>query len=227
MKKKILIFFLIIIVSILIVVGICWYLFRTIGKTNEGNYRINDVVVTSRLEVNENNSEGENITSISQIKFDASQTNTISILVEKQNDAQSMYLDNIYVKQPSTKGNFVISQKNADEHNVDGLDKLELNPVVSDEQYLVELKVDNIEMLKSANVATDLDALTFDGKILKLLNIGISDIQFEIGFNLNIVESTGKVSTCKFKFDMPSQELIDNGTVIDRKDVGKFLFSVK
>ena len=55
----------------------------------------------------------------------------------------------------------------------------------------------------------------------------ISDFVFDLSFDFNIIDTTGKKNTCKVKLNMPSQDLITDGISIIRQDLSDYNFKVK
>lgn len=225
-KSKNLLIFLIVIISVLIIAGVSYIVFDNNGNINQGNFRVNDVVLKSEVEVTENKTSGT-ADSISSVLFNLSQKNTLSLLISREAKASIIYLDNIYLKAPTKKGSMYIYQTGTDIEDITSQDKIDMYPVEKDGQYLIEISMDNIDFLKDANLPEETKSATFDGTILNLLNIGISDIKFEVSFSLNILDENSKLNTCKIKLKLPENELLINGISINRKDAGDYAFSVK
>jgi hypothetical protein len=225
-KSKNLLVFLIVVISIIIITVVSYIVFDNRGKINQGNFRVSDAVLKSEVEVTENKTSGT-ADSISSILFNLSQKNTLSLLIANQSKASKIYLDNIYLKAPIKKGSMYIYQTGTDIEDITSQDKIDMYPVEKDGQYLIEISMDNIDFFKDASLPQDTKSATFDGTILNLLGIRISDIKFEVSFNLNILDENSKLSTCKIKLKLPENELLINGISINRKDAGDYSFSVK
>ncbi len=226
MKKNRFIPFLIVILSVALLVIVYMFVFNPAGKINEGTFRVNDVVIKSVINVAEIENQ-ETPKSISDIKFNTSQNNEITLLIAKGNEAKNIYIDNIKVKSSSNVGEIKVSEGEKELVSLSQTDKVNIYPIEENGQYLVKLNIDNIDFLKNANVPSDSESVTFDGTMLKLMNIKISDIKLEVKFNLNIVDNTGKINICKFNFNIPEEDLITNGISVTRKDSGNYKFYIK
>ncbi len=226
MKKNKFIPFLIIIIAVALIVIVSKLVLDNTGKINQGVFRVNDLIVKSVVNTEEIQSE-TTASAISDIKFNASQENQISILVAKDSEAQSIYIDNISIKGPEKKGNIFISESDKEKQNINEIKKIDIYPVDRDGQYLIQLNVINSNFLTNANLPDNTSAVTFDGTLLNTLGIKISEVNFKLNFSLNIVDSTGKVNVCKFKLDIPSEELLSNGISVIREDVNNYRFYIK
>lgn len=242
-KSKKTVIIIIILVSIALVFGISVKLLDTTGKINQGNFRVNDTVVTSTIDVEEQvtatekevkNTEQtaateakteEKAENLNKLTFKLSQKNTIALLITKDVEIKEMYLDNYNVTTPSKKG--VIKT------NINGVvtdlqtPKTILVPTEKDGQYYLEIKIDNTEFATDVKIPEGTNAVTFDGTILKLLDIKLSDIAFVAKFNLNIIDVTGKKNVCEFKFKLPNETLLTDGISITREENSNYVFSLR
>lgn len=226
MKKNRFIPFLIVILSITLLIVVYKFVFNPEGKINAGTFRVNDVVIKSVVDVVEIESQ-DAPKSISDIKFNTSQNNEITLLIAKENEAKSIYIDNIKVKSSSSDGEIKVSEGSKELISLNQSDKINIYPIEENGQYLIKLNINNVDFLKNANVPSNSEAVTFDGTMLKLMNIKISDIKLEVKFNLNVVENTGKINICKFNFNIPEEDLITNGISVTRKDAANYKFYIK
>jgi hypothetical protein len=218
------------------------FLLDTTGKINQGNFRVNDLVVFSTATVQdiaEKESTTENTTgevasdamnSLSDLRLDVTQNNEISFLIAKSEgvDITEMYIDNVIMKFPTLTENMYIYQdetKKIDlkEENI----KLALNKEDKDGQYLIKLNIENKNCIKEAVIPESEASIVFDGTIFKILNTKISDISFNIQFNLNIYDSMGKLNICKVKLNLPNELLVTNGLSVTKEEVGNFPFRIK
>lgn len=238
--------FLILILSLAIVVLLCMFLLDTTGRINQGSFRVNDLVVFSVATVQDTSSQNsdsegktetdttettkETIGSLADLKLDVSQENEVSFLIAKSEgvDVNEIYIDNVSLKFPLLTENMYIYQ---DEKSKIDLKtekiRLDLNKEEKDGQYLIKFNIDNINCIKEAVIPDDKASITFDGTIFNVLNTKISDISFEIQFNLNILDSTGKLNICKVKLNLPNELLITKGVSIIKEDVRSFPFRIK
>ena len=226
-NKKISVLFLVII-SIIITVCIAMFLLDTTGKVNQGNFRINDMIINSYAKVNEQESDQEQI-QLSDLVFDLSQNNKISILVAKNLEAQRIYLDNFSYDFPEKMGQVILYQTDSNtSYPLNDLpEEIELNKIEQDEQYFIELNIDNVDFMTDVNAPENMQKITFDGTFLKDLNIKSSELNMKFSCDLNIIDVTGKHSKCKLKFNFPTDDLLNNGVSILRQDISKFPFILK
>lgn len=218
------------IVVISIIVLIYMLILDTTGKINQGNFRINDFIIKSSVEVSDSEITSEN--SLSDMSLNLSQINNLSILVAKNDDAtqiESVYIDNISTSLPNNKGNMTISQISQEkEYDLStSIGKIDITPVEKDSQYLIELKIKNTDMLKSIKLPEGVESITYDGTILNTIGIKIKDIEFNLKFDLNILDKYGKLNKCKVDIRIPKESLITNGISIERQDLKDFNFIVK
>ncbi|MDD2376087.1 MAG: hypothetical protein PHD15_00290 [Clostridia bacterium] len=241
-KKKNFINIILLLISLIIVVVLCVFLLDTTGKINQGSFRVNDLVVFSIATV-EDTKENTDITtetdesvvhdsinSISDLRLDISQKNVVSFLITKLDniDATDIYIDNVKTKYPILTENMYIYQK--EENKIDLKTeniKLFLDKEDKDGQYLIKVNIDNINCVKEVAIPETETSIIFDGTIFNVFNTKISDITFDIQFNLNITDSNGRINICKVKLYMPNELLVTNGVSIIKEDTGKFSFTIK
>lgn len=227
------IFLIIVIVSIALIVAISTYVLDTTGKVNQGNFRINDLVIKSTVDVKDKETTKEDATlNLSDMTLDISQNNLISILISKLNNAEvtSAYIDNIVAKVPQKKGTVTLSQGAQDVRSdlSSNLDRVSLNVAKQDDgQYLINLNVDNTNLLTNAKLPEGINSITYDGTILAALGIKTEELNISLQFDLNVLDSNGKLNKCKVKLNMPTDTLLKSGISIDREDINNFVFSVK
>lgn len=227
-KKRTILTLLIVLVSIALVVGICVYLLDTSGKINQGNFRINDAVVKSMIETTEKEQvEGEN--AISNIVFDISQKNTLSLLIAKNVKMNQMYLNNFKLEKPNKTNQFYLSQASFDEKitTFDQNTVVNIYPTEKEEQYYVELNINNDNCVQDVNVPSETKLVKFDGTILDLLNIRVSDLMFKLSFDLTIVDETGKKNVCPISLSMPTEGIVTNGIDVIRQDLANYRFKIQ
>lgn len=227
-KEKKILFLIVLICSIAITVIISMKLLDTTGTINQGNFRMNDIVVNSYADIKEAESE-ELPQNFSDLSFELSQKNKITMMIAKNIDAKRIYIDHIRYTDPLKKGNFVISQTDVEENHFidDNLESVEIYPIEKESQYYIELNLDNIEFMKEVKSPENTKKVTFDGTFFKTLDLKKEDLAFHFDCDLNIIDTAGKKSTCKLKFSLPSEELLQNGISILRQDVSKYVFVLK
>lgn len=220
---------LVIIVSVALIYTLSLILLDNTGKINQGKYRVNDAILTSTIIVEDKNisEEAENIT---EIVLDLSQTNTLSMLISKDEKYNKMYINNISVSSPKKKGNIYISQSGEENSYVEitkELKEIEIYPIQKDDQYFVELNFCNVGFLKEAAIPTETGKIIYDGTILKLLNIKQDELEFEVRFDFNIIDITGNKNTCKVKLKLPYDNIVDEGISVTKLPLSNFVFRAK
>ena len=235
-KNEKLIRFIIFIISVSITVLLVFLILDTTGKINQGKFRINDFVITSIAKVDEVQDKTEadaEIKSLSDFKLNITQSNDLTFLIAKIDDLDkveitNIYLDNIKLSYPKIKGDLFLYQDNENKINLlDKNIKYDLVKIDTDGQYLVNFKIDNFNCIQNAVLPENTSTITFDGSIFNILNFKISDINFKISFNLNVVDSSGKINICSVNIDMPNESLIKDGMVIIKEDLSKYNFYLK
>ncbi|MEG0873515.1 MAG: hypothetical protein RSE00_00700 [Clostridia bacterium] len=238
-KTKNIIIIIIIAMSIALIVGISIKLLDTTGTINQGNFRINDAVITSSVDVieadeqekttqQESNAENKS-QGLSALTLNLSQNNKIALLVTKDMEAEQIYIDNISFRAPEKKGIFTIEQKGKEEKiSLDEeIQPIKINKEIIEDQYYIELLIKNQDFLKNAKIPESNKSVTYDGTVLKILDIKLAQIQFFIKFDLNIIDKTGKKNVCKFDLELPDAELLDSGISINRENAPAYVFRVK
>lgn len=137
-------------------------------------------------------------------------------------------MDNISFTKPNMQGDIAFYQNNEKDERI-SLDekKVKLLPEEKDGQIFVSLNLDNLEFMKDVKIPDGTNAITFDGTMLKVLDVKFSDLSMKFKFNLNIVDETGKLSVCKVSLKFPEEDLINNGISITRKDTKDYVFSIE
>lgn len=231
MKKNNIVFKLIIfIVAALIVVFVCMYLLNNEGKINQGNFRVNDAMVKSSLDVKEeeNGDESSKLTSLTDIKVSANQINTLSLLLVSDVKPTRVYIDNVEIKKANI-GNVAIyndidEEIYSDNISIDGAD---LIPTEKDGEYLVELKINNMNIISNKNLPEGTNEVSYDGRLLKFYSMNVNDIKFDVKFKLNIIDDNGKINSSNIKLTLPNSDMVTNGISVVRLPVSNFAFSVK
>lgn len=231
MKKNNIVFKLIIfIVAALIVVFVCMYLLNNEGKINQGNFRVNDAMVKSYLDVKEeeNGDENSKLTSLTDIKVSANQVNTLSLLLVSDVKPTRVYIDNVEIKKANI-GNVAIyndidEEIYSDNISIDGAD---LIPTEKDGEYLVELKINNMNIISNKNLPEGTNEVSYDGRLLKFYSMNVNDIKFDVKFKLNIIDDNGKINSSNIKLTLPNSDMVTNGISVVRLPVSNFVFSVK
>lgn len=230
-KNKVLLRLVILIIAVLIVILVCKSVLNNQGKINQGRFRVNDAMVKSTINVIEDSSSytNENITSLSDIKISANQENTLSLLLVSDIEPTRVYIDELKIKK-SNLGNVVIYTNldeevySSDNINVESVDLL---PTDKDGEYLIELKINNMNIISNQSLPEGTNKVTYDGKLLKNYGISINDIKFDVKFKLNIIDETGRINSSNIKLTLPDSDMVVNGTSVVRLPVSNFVFWVK
>lgn len=238
MKKKTSLFILLftIIVAVILLYFVYVHLFNNKGKINQGNFKVNDLVIKSIADVQDTglpeNQETSDVKDLSNITINVSQSNNILLQVANIGnvDVDSIFLDNISYTVPIKLGNIICYQQDQDQ-KYDLSKDVNNIPIrlvtTSDGQYLINLNIDNQEMIKNQQVPKETTSLTYDGTIFKTFQISYENIKFNVKFDLNIKEKSGKIDKCTFNFELPNEDLIDKGISITREKIDNYNFVIQ
>ena len=172
------------------------------SKINQGNFRVSDTLISSIVKL-EDKSEGTG-----GWTFDVSQSNKVSMLISSNSDAKikEVYLDKVGVSSKKRDNIYTEEQENG--------------------SYLVEFDVLNKNIMFDYMVPDEIKEVRYDGTILNLAGIAISDITFDLKYNLVITEEKGQINTCKVKIKMPDKKLATEGLSVERLSNQEFNFKV-
>ena len=225
-KNKAMAIVIIVIVSVLLIFLISKILINN-SDINQGKFRVNDVVLRSTLDVEEISSNEDLTNGFENMTLNLSQRNNISMLIANKANIKDIYIDNISITEPASKGEVVVYQNNAKDEKIDySSDVVAIYPDEKEGQILINLNIDNVDFLKDVKIPDGTNAITFDGTLLKTLEYNLEDLNVKVKFNLNIVDESGKVNVCKFKFTFPEGDLINNGISIKRQNLNDYKFTV-
>ena len=226
-KVKGLSIIIVVIVSILITILIAGLLLDTTGKVNQGNYRVSDIVIESSATVTEVQDTSVKIDKLSGLVFDVSQTNEITIMIEANTKASSIMLDNINVSEPKIKGKMSLMQKDYEKNEITPEFKsMPIRMEEEDGQYKIVLLIDNENLITDRSVSDDKEKIPYSAEILKLWDISVSDVQFDLSFDLIITDDAGTKSKTNIKLNMPTDETLEEGMSILRQDASKYIFTI-
>lgn len=226
-KVKGLSIIIVVIVSILITILIAGLLLDTTGKVNQGNYRVSDIVIESSATVTEVQDTSVKIDKLSGLVFDVSQTNEITIMVEANTKASSIMLDNINVSEPKIKGKMSLMQKDYEKNEITpDFKSMPIRMEEEDGQYKIVLLIDNENLITDRSVSDDKEKIPYSAEILKLWDISVSDVQFDLSFDLIITDDAGTKSKTNIKLNMPTDETLEEGMSILRQDASKYIFTI-
>lgn len=215
------------VVSVIVTILIANVLLDTTGKVNQGNFRISDVIVESSATLTEVQDKDLKLEKLSDIVFDISQINTISILIESNVKATEINIENLIVTDPLLKGKMNISQKDHDKYDI--TPELTSFPIYleqEDGKYVIRLLVDNDNVITDKSVGEDIEKIQYDATIFKTLGIDVSQLKFNISFDIVIKDETGKTVKTNINLTMPTDETFSKGMSILRQDVTNYIFSI-
>ena len=229
MKKRSFVIILLILIAVVVITIITNILLDTTGSINQGKFRVNDAVIKSMINVDEienKSEEGQN--ALESLSLNISQNNSLIMLIEKSEEIDKIYLDNIKLTNPEVVGAFEFSYGDNEKNVFDiSNEQVEIYKKEQEGQYLVQINFDNKNFLTNAKIPDGVNLVTYDGTILRTLDIPIAKLKFNLRFNLNIVEKTGKVNVCKIELNLPNEELLSNGIDIRREDLSGYRFKIK
>ena len=215
------------VVSVIVTILIANILLDTTGKVNQGNFRVSDVIVESSATLTEVQDKDLKLEKLSDIVFDISQINTISILIESNVKATEINIENLLVTDPLLKGKMNISQK--DHHKYDITPELTSFPIYLEQEegkYVIRLLVDNDNVITDKSVGEDIEKIQYDATIFETLGIDVSQLKFNISFDIVIKDETGKTVKTNINLNMPTDETFSKGMSILRQDVTNYIFSI-
>lgn len=229
MKKNRIITLLIIVLSIALVFVVVSLVIDNTGKLNQGSYRINDIIISSSLEVKDNSDMMQDLTNLSDIRLNFTQKNKISILITKDENISKIYIDDIKVIKGTKVIDLYFSQLGVDtKQKIDeNLSNIELFPIDKYDQNYFEINIDNEYFMQDLIINENLNDIRFDGTILSKYGVPYEDVKFEISFNLNILQNNGTINTCTFNLILPDAKLITEGVYVERKSLEYFNFKIQ
>ena len=215
----------VLVVSLILVGVISWLLLKDDEVINQGAFRINDLVVTSTVEAE------DKTTDINNWKLNLTQKNHISILVDNEgsNKISNMSIDKIVVEKPAKLGKLIASPKD-NEQVFDILDATQdifyVYMKEKDGAYIAEIDIDNKDFITDYKVPSDVKEIRYDGTLLNRVSVKPEELKFKVTFNLNIIDIQGSISTAKITLEMPNQNIIKEGKVVEKIDPKKFAFKI-
>lgn len=214
------------VVSVVATIFIANMLLDTTSKVNQGNFRISDVVIKSTATLTEVQDKEIALEKLSDLTFDISQTNDVSILLESNSKIKDMYIDNLVVTEPALKGNMNFGQSNYEKYVVaPELTNIELHPEQKDGKYIINLCIDNDNVLRDKSVDESVKEIQYDAKIFDILKVDRQSLKFTVSFDLYITDETGKTVTTSLSLNMPTEETFTEGMSILKQDVSKYIFT--
>lgn len=215
------------IVSVIVTVLVANVLLDTTGKVNQGNYRISDVIVRSSADVKEVQDENVELTKLSDMIFDITQTNQISILIDPNIKANNIRIENLMVSDPILRGKMEIYQNEDKKYDITPeLKSIELDLEQENEKYVLNLYINNKDVLTGQRVAENVETIQYDATMFKTLGIDISSLKFNISFDLLITDEAGNIVKTTIALNMPTEETVEKGMSILKQDTSDYIFTI-
>ena len=215
------------IVSVIVTVLVANILLDTTGKVNQGNFRISDVVVRSSADVKEVQDENIELKKLSDMIFDITQTNQISILIDPNVKASSIRIENLNISDPTLKGNMQIYQTEDKKYDVTPeLKNIDLDLQQEEEKYVVNLYINNNNVLTNQKVDETVETIQYDATMFKTLGIDISSLKFNVSFDLLITDESGNTVKTSISLNMPTDETVEAGMSILKQDTSNYIFTI-
>ena len=195
------------------------------SKINQGNFRVSDAILTSIVEL-EDKAE-----SSTEWKYDISQNNKVSILVKPNENAsiKEVYLEKIKIKSKNDVSIYLEQEEYDVSYKYKNISNGKVNIYTEETEegnYLIEFNINNEDVVANFNVPNDIKEIRHDGTILNIANIAISDITFNVKYNLIIVENNGQINKCKIEIKMPDSKVATEGLFVERLNTSEFNFKV-
>lgn len=215
------------IVSVIVTVLVANVLLDTTGKVNQGNYRISDVIVRSSADVKEVQDENVELTKLSDMIFDITQTNQISILIDPNIKANNIRIENLMVSDPILRGKMEIYQNEDKKYDITPeLKSIELDLEQENEKYVLNLYINNKDVLTGQRVAENVETIQYDATMFKTLGIDISSLKFNVSFDLLITDEAGNTVKTTIALNMPTEETVEKGMSILKQDTSDYIFTI-
>lgn len=212
------------IVSVIVTVLVANVLLDTTGKVNQGNYRISDVIVRSSADVKEVQDENVELTKLSDMIFDITQTNQISILIDPNIKANNIRIENLTVSDPILRGKMEIYQNEDKKYDITPeLKSIELDLEQENEKYVLNLYINNKDVLTGQRVAENVETIQYDATMFKTLGIDISSLKFNVSFDLLITDEAGNTVKTTIALNMPTEETVEKGMSILKQDTSDYI----
>lgn len=190
------------------------------SKINQGMFRVSDVLLTSAAEFVDKSQETGKWT------YDVWQNNVLTLLIS----TSGAKISRVYISDVQSLNNSIeLSQKDSEVTllgNSQG--ELDLLSDVSDDGTVIyEINITNKEALNNFDVPDDITEITHDATIFELAGVSNEELSFNISFNLNIQEISGKENVMKVTLDLPQGNITQTGTNVTRLDLNNFVFKLK
>ena len=195
------------------------------SKINQGDFRVSDTIISSIVKL-EDKSENEN-----GWTFDVSQSNKVSMLIASNSNTKikEVYIDKVHVTSKKNVNIYIEQEKYNTSYSYSDIKNKKVNIYTEEKEngnYLVEFDVLNKNIMKDYMVPDEIKEIRYDGTILNLAGIAVSDITFDLKYNLVIAEEKGQINTCNIKIKMPDKKIATEGLSVERLSNQNFNFKV-
>jgi len=211
-------------ISAIILFVIVYYTFNN-NKINQGDFRISDSILSSIVEL-EDKSEGTN-----EWKYDISQNNKISMLIQTIGDVniKEIYLENVKVKSRNDVNIYIEQTKYDISYRYEDVKNKNLD-IYADNidtgDYLLEFDIKNEDIVSNYIIPEGVNEIRHDGTVLNTASIAVSQIKFQIKYNLVILQDNNKTNKCKIELEMPDDKIAVDGFFVQRLDSSNYSFKV-
>lgn len=211
-------------ISAIILLAIIYFTFNN-NKINQGNFRISDSILSSIVELEDKSGDSNDW------KYDISQSNKVSMLLQKIGDCavKEVYIDDMKIKSKNNVNIYIEQEKFDLKYNYENAKNRKINIYAEETgvgDYLVEFNLNNENIVNNFIIPEGTKEIRHDGTILNIAGIAISQIQFEVRYNLVVVQDNQKVNTCKIKIQMPNEKIAIDGFFVQRLDSTDYNFKV-
>lgn len=215
------------VISVIVTVLVANLLLDTTGKVNQGNFRIGDITIESTAMLTEVQDKDIVVMNLSDLVFDISQTNNISILLESNVEVAEAAIENFTIVKPELSGKMTICQVDNEVYEItDDFKTMPLKLEKVDDKYTIKLCLDNENVVTNKSVDENVEEVQYDAKIFNILGIDTNTLKFNVSFDLCIKDVNGKISRATIVLNMPTDETFTKGMSILRQDSSRFIFTV-
>ena len=196
------------------------------NKINQGNYIISDAIVTSVVEFEDKAEKAD------EWKYDVSQTNKVSMLLQTLGDAtiKQIYLDNFKVNTKNNVHIYIEQKEYALKYKYENIKDEKVNiytEEAKDGNYIIEFNIINEDIISNYIVPEETKELRHDGTIINIVKMSASDIKFKVKYDLVVVQNNERINTCKVEMEMPNEKISTEGFYVQRLDSANYNFKVK
>ena len=215
------------VMSVIVTILVANILLDTTNIVNQGNFRISEVVVKSSANLEEVQDKEKTVTKLSDLSFDVTQTNDISIMLEANVEPKKIEIKNLNITSPSLIGEMTICQNGYEKYIVNPeLTDLDINVEQQSGKYIINLLLDNNDVLKSVSVDDSVEEIKYDASIFNIINTDVSSLKFNISFDLYVTDSYDTAVKTHINLKMPNDETFSKGMSILKQDTSDFIFTI-